>query len=95
MDPTLTTVTGTNVQVFFNICGDQGNQGAPDYKWGANGAGLTAAILVGPAMTNMTGASNSDSGAGANNLVILNRLVRFPRLTLQYLVSQYRPSLVS
>ncbi len=68
MDPTLTTVTGTNVQVFFNICGDQGNQGAPDYKWGANGAGLTAAILVGPAMTNMTGASNSDSGAGANNL---------------------------
>lgn len=58
MDQTLTTVTGTNAQVFMNVCGSEG----PEFKWGASDASLTSAVLVGPAMTNMTGASNAGSG---------------------------------
>ena len=59
MDPTLTVVTGANVQVFMNVCGAAG----PEYKWGDNSSSLTAAVLVGPAMTNMTGASNAGDGS--------------------------------
>ena len=59
MDPTLTTVTGAKVQVFMNVCGAAG----PEYKWGDNSSSLTAAVLVGPAMTNMTGASNAGDGS--------------------------------
>ena len=59
MAPTLTTVTGAKVQVFMNVCGAAG----PEYKWGDNSSSLTAAVLVGPAMTNMTGASNAGDGS--------------------------------
>jgi hypothetical protein len=59
MDPTLTTVTGTNAQVFMNVCGTEG----PEYKWGASDASLTSTLLIGPAMTNMSSASNASDGS--------------------------------
>ena len=63
-DPSLTVVTGTNVQIFMNVCGpDSGTQWGPDQSWNANAATLTAAVLVGPAMTNMSSASNASDGS--------------------------------
>ena len=68
MDPTLTVVTGGKVQVFLNVCGDTTTPGSapyvpvgPDVKWTAN-ATLTAGVLVGPAMTNISSASNAADG---------------------------------
>ena len=69
MDPSLTTVTGTNVQIFMNVCGPGGFSTAsddhwgPDQSWNANSSSMTAALLVGPAMTNMSSASNASDGS--------------------------------
>jgi hypothetical protein len=68
-DPSLTVVTGTNVQIFMNVCGPGGFSTAsddhwgPDQSWNANSSSMTAALLVGPAMTNMSSASNASDGS--------------------------------
>lgn len=72
-DPTLTTITAGKVQVFMSIGGnnkdghDTTNVSGPDHTWTAGDiTSNVATVLVGPAMTNMQGASNA--GAGANQL---------------------------
>jgi len=68
-DPSLTTITGTNIQIFMNVCGPGGFSTAsddhwgPDQSWNANSSSMTAALLVGPAMTNMSSASNASDGS--------------------------------
>ena len=59
IDPTLTTVTAGKAQVFLNVCG-AADPGGPDVKWGADST-LTAAVLVGPAMTQVTTGNANDS----------------------------------
>ena len=69
-DPSLTVVTGGKVQIFLNVCGDYGDSSAPfrpvgpNKSWTSN-ATLTAAVLMGPAMTNIS--SGSNSAPGGNN----------------------------
>ena len=62
MDPTLTTVTAGKAQVFLNVCG-AADPGGPDHVWTAN-ASLTAAVLVGPAMTKL---ATGGTGGGSQN----------------------------
>jgi hypothetical protein len=62
-DPSLTVVTGTNVQIFMNVCGPSDTPQGPDQSWAAANTTLTAAVLVGPAMTNMSSASNASDGS--------------------------------
>ena len=59
IDPTLTTVTAGKAQVFLNVCG-AADPGGPNVKWGADST-LTAAVLVGPAMTQVTTGNANDS----------------------------------
>ena len=59
IDPTLTTVTAGKAQVFLNVCG-AADPGGPDHTWTANST-LTAAVLVGPAMTQVTTGNANDS----------------------------------
>ena len=59
IDPTLTTVTAGKAQVFLNVCG-AADPGGPDHTWTANST-LTAAVLVGPAMTQVTTGNSNDS----------------------------------
>tara|TARA_B100000424_G_scaffold41583_1_gene28132 strand:- start:1872 stop:3608 length:1737 start_codon:yes stop_codon:yes gene_type:complete len=51
-DPTLTVLTAAKIQIYTNTCG-AADPGGPNVKWGAD-ASLTAAVLVGPAQTNVT-----------------------------------------
>ena len=51
-DPTLTVLTAAKIQIFSNKCGVASPWG-PDKAWGNDGS-LTAAVLVGPAATNLT-----------------------------------------
>jgi len=64
-DQSLTVVTASKVQIFLNVCGSSGI-GGPDVAWTSN-ATLTAAVLMGPAMTNISAGSNSAPG-GDNQL---------------------------
>jgi len=53
----------------MNVCGPGGFSTAsddhwgPDQSWNANSSSMTAALLVGPAMTNMSSASNASDGS--------------------------------
>ena len=66
-DPSLTVVTGGKVQIFLNVCGDYGDSSAPfrpvgpNVAWTSN-ATLTASVLMGPAMTNISSGSNASDG---------------------------------
>ena len=66
-DPSLTVVTGGKVQIFLNVCGDYGDSSAPfrpvgpNVAWTANST-LTASVLMGPAMTNISSGSNASDG---------------------------------
>ena len=51
-DPTLTVLTAAKIQIYSNKCGVASPWG-PDKAWGNDGS-LTAAVLVGPAATNLT-----------------------------------------
>ena len=61
IDPTLTTVTAGKAQVFLNVCG-AADPGGPDHTWTANST-LTAAVLVGPAITKLTTGDNHGMGS--------------------------------
>ena len=63
IDPTLTTVTAGKAQVFLNVCG-AADPGGPDHAWTANST-LTASVLVGPAMTQVTTGNHNDSLNGS------------------------------